>query len=240
MTQDTFLETPERERASLRSRIAGEYREMPGLGLTLAQAARLWGLDRATTERVLESLSKPTSCPEHAMASTDCPENHDAQSEREFGMARSGRCGGFASGTSALVRTRRYHGLLAMAVTPPTGRVMLVNGFEVWITTPNGRFGGGGHISWRLERRSGLARLEVRPLLSGRDEDLAGPGVVSWALEGGEAFWILSASTAERRRNVRRPVTSDAGTRHRIVVSSDASILGPRENTACGSRGERT
>jgi DNA-binding IclR family transcriptional regulator len=58
MTQDTFAEKPEREMASLRSRIAGEYREMPGLSLTLAQAARLWGLDRATTERVLESLSE--------------------------------------------------------------------------------------------------------------------------------------------------------------------------------------
>jgi hypothetical protein len=58
MTQDTLLAKPEGEIASLRSRIEGEYREMPGLSLTLAQAARLWGLDRATTERVLESLSE--------------------------------------------------------------------------------------------------------------------------------------------------------------------------------------
>jgi predicted glycogen debranching enzyme len=47
--------------------------------------------------------------------------------------------GGFASGTENLIRTRRYHGLLLSAVTPPTGRVMLVNGFEAWLETPRGR-----------------------------------------------------------------------------------------------------
>ena len=47
--------------------------------------------------------------------------------------------GGFASGTASGVRTRRYHGVLLAATTPPTGRVMLVNGLEVWATTPSGR-----------------------------------------------------------------------------------------------------
>ena len=37
-------------------RAEGEYREMPGLSLTLAQAARLWGLDCDTCERVLAKL----------------------------------------------------------------------------------------------------------------------------------------------------------------------------------------
>src|SRR6266478_354838 len=40
--------------------------------------------------------------------------------------------GGFASGTSSGVRTRRYHALLLTATTPPTGRMVLVNGFEAW------------------------------------------------------------------------------------------------------------
>jgi predicted glycogen debranching enzyme len=48
--------------------------------------------------------------------------------------------GGYASGTVAGIRTRRYHGLLLVATTPPTGRMMLVNGFEAWVTTPAGRF----------------------------------------------------------------------------------------------------
>lgn len=37
-------------------RIEVEYREMPGLSLTLPQAARLWGLDRSTCEIVLTKL----------------------------------------------------------------------------------------------------------------------------------------------------------------------------------------
>ena len=41
--------------------------------------------------------------------------------------------GGFASGTVSGVRTRRYHALLLTATTPPTGRVVLVNGIEAWI-----------------------------------------------------------------------------------------------------------
>jgi predicted glycogen debranching enzyme len=43
--------------------------------------------------------------------------------------------GGFASGTVSGVRTRRYHALLLRATTPPTGRVLLVNGFDAWIDT---------------------------------------------------------------------------------------------------------
>jgi predicted glycogen debranching enzyme len=48
--------------------------------------------------------------------------------------------GGFASGTASGVRTRRYHALLLAAATPPTGRVVLVNGLEAWVETPAGRY----------------------------------------------------------------------------------------------------
>jgi predicted glycogen debranching enzyme len=48
--------------------------------------------------------------------------------------------GGFASGTTAGVRTRRYHALLLVATTPPTGRMVLMNGFDAWVTTPRGTF----------------------------------------------------------------------------------------------------
>jgi predicted glycogen debranching enzyme len=41
--------------------------------------------------------------------------------------------GGFASGTVAGPRTRRYHALLLAATEPPTGRVVLVNGLEAWL-----------------------------------------------------------------------------------------------------------
>ena len=48
--------------------------------------------------------------------------------------------GGFASGTVGGPRTRRYHALLLAATTPPTGRVVLVNGLEVWLETAGGSF----------------------------------------------------------------------------------------------------
>src|SRR5437660_4123596 len=47
--------------------------------------------------------------------------------------------GGFASGTVGLARSRRYHALLLTATRPPTGRVVLVNGAEVWLDRPSGR-----------------------------------------------------------------------------------------------------
>jgi predicted glycogen debranching enzyme len=127
--------------------------------------------------------------------------------------------GGFASGTAGGERTRRYHALLLAATHPPGGRVVLVNGIEAWVTTPNGnhpitsqryvpdvvypdgslhltRFSrdpwpnwrfvlpGGTEIvqelfvsretsetvlRWRREGASGPCRLDVRPLISGRD-----------------------------------------------------------------------
>jgi predicted glycogen debranching enzyme len=48
--------------------------------------------------------------------------------------------GGFASGTISGMRTRRYHALLLAALTPPTGRVVMVNGFDAWVETPSGTF----------------------------------------------------------------------------------------------------
>jgi predicted glycogen debranching enzyme len=46
--------------------------------------------------------------------------------------------GGFASGTASGVRTRRYHALLVTATAPPAGRVVLVNGFDAWVDSPDG------------------------------------------------------------------------------------------------------
>jgi predicted glycogen debranching enzyme len=46
--------------------------------------------------------------------------------------------GGFASGTSTGIRTRRYHALLLTATNPPSERKVLVNGFEAWVQTGAG------------------------------------------------------------------------------------------------------
>ncbi len=48
--------------------------------------------------------------------------------------------GGFASGTSTGIRTRRYHGLLVTATTPPAGRMVLVNGLDAWVEIETDRF----------------------------------------------------------------------------------------------------
>jgi predicted glycogen debranching enzyme len=151
--------------------------------------------------------------------------------------------GGFASGTVSGIRTRRYHALLLAATTPPTGRVVLVNGFDAYFETLSDRFAltsqlytpGVIHpdgaqriiefahepwprwcfsldentrieqeiflahgapvvaIRWRLIGLPVMARLIVRPFLSGRDyhslhhenpafqfEPRIGAGSVAW------------------------------------------------------------
>jgi predicted glycogen debranching enzyme len=48
--------------------------------------------------------------------------------------------GGYASGTLAGVNTRRYHGLLVAALTPPVERTMLVGGLIEWATYNGQRY----------------------------------------------------------------------------------------------------
>jgi predicted glycogen debranching enzyme len=126
--------------------------------------------------------------------------------------------GGFASGTTSGIRTRRYHALLLVAVAPPADRRVLVQGFVARLETPDGaaefwpqQYGGGwvtgrdvervefevepwptwrfftrlgvcvrvevfvpsgtptAVVTFRLDRPIPGARLDVRPLFSGRD-----------------------------------------------------------------------
>lgn len=53
-TASDFL-TPDTQ-ALITERVRGEFREMPGLTLTLAQAGKLWSLDAATCADVLSHL----------------------------------------------------------------------------------------------------------------------------------------------------------------------------------------
>jgi predicted glycogen debranching enzyme len=61
--------------------------------------------------------------------------------------------GGFASGTVAGVRTRRYHALLLHAASPPGDRRLLVNGFDAWVETAGGR--------WALSSQAYLPDVEL-------------------------------------------------------------------------------
>jgi hypothetical protein len=47
---------PMRSEQMLQARIRGEYREMPGLRLTVAQACKLWQIDREECLGLLEQL----------------------------------------------------------------------------------------------------------------------------------------------------------------------------------------
>ena len=55
-TGDMETHATSRTAGDLARRIESEYREMPGLNLTVAQAERLWGVDHATCVRVLTLL----------------------------------------------------------------------------------------------------------------------------------------------------------------------------------------
>ena len=49
-------ETARSPEAGLVRQVLGEYREMPGLALTMKQAARLWGSDEVTCRRIADVL----------------------------------------------------------------------------------------------------------------------------------------------------------------------------------------
>ena len=60
----------------------------------------------------------------------------DAAIQREW-LVTNG-LGGYASGTVAGVNTRRYHGLLVAALSPPVQRTVLVAALEEWVRPDNG------------------------------------------------------------------------------------------------------
>lgn len=62
------------------------------------------------------------------------------QADQKMEWLEADGLGGFASGTASGIRTRRYHALLLAATTPPTGRVVLVNGFDAWVEAGSGSF----------------------------------------------------------------------------------------------------
>ncbi|MBI1815447.1 MAG: glycogen debranching enzyme family protein [Deltaproteobacteria bacterium] len=70
------------------------------------------------------------------MSSARDPKAYDPKAE----WLEADGLGGFASGTVAGTRTRRYHALLLAATTAPTGRMVLVNGFDAWVETASERF----------------------------------------------------------------------------------------------------
>ncbi len=65
--------------------------------------------------------------------------SHLAQMMQDEWLEADG-LGGFASGTVSGIRTRRYHALLLTATKPPSGRLVLVNGFDASVETASGTY----------------------------------------------------------------------------------------------------
>jgi predicted glycogen debranching enzyme len=101
--------------------------------LVLASAVgRYRGVARRSG-RVIKVVDSPSRDP-------DQPLDPAGQAPLDAEWIEADGLGGFASGTVSGLRTRRYHGLLVTATTPPTRRMMLVSGLEVSVETPGGRW----------------------------------------------------------------------------------------------------
>lgn len=89
----------------------------------------------------VENGAKPSACKWHRIPQRrKFVSDMTVQLDRTAEWLETDGLGGFASGTATSVRTRRYHALLLTATKPPTGRFVLVNGFDAWVDTPHGRF----------------------------------------------------------------------------------------------------
>lgn len=120
----------------------------------------------------------------------------------------AGGLGGYASGTVGGARPRRYHALLMCATTPPTGRVVLVNGVEAWVETAAGTFAmTSQRYTPNVTHPDGHKRIigfqfEPWPCWTFQLED--GTHIVQEIIsahERGETLmrWTLDAATAARR-----------------------------------------
>jgi predicted glycogen debranching enzyme len=125
--------------------------------------------------------------------------------------------GGFASGTTAGIRTRRYHALLLTATAPPSERKTLVNGFEAWVETAGG--------SWFLtSQRYGpdivypdgtthLKKFELRPWPTWRFELDDGLAVeqelfVPYGQSALVLFWRVTGAALNKAKLTVRPLLS--------------------------------
>ena len=101
----------------------------------------------------------------------------DESSRREW-LVADGR-GGYAMGTVAGLRTRRYHGLLVVAGDPPAVRRLALAALDPTVVLPSGarvRLGAHEWASGAVRRRGPVARGPVRRD-AGAGPDLRGAGL---------------------------------------------------------------
>src|SRR4051794_14488762 len=81
---------------------------------------------RVRTARQITELDRRRRSETESAAVIDRPPD-------EAEWLESDALGGFACGTVAGYRTRRYHALLLVPRDPPSDRVAMVNGIEAWV-----------------------------------------------------------------------------------------------------------
>src|SRR5476651_372189 len=59
-------------------------------------------------------------------------QNTEVATRREWLLSNG--IGGYSMGTASGINTRRYHGLLIAATTPPTGRMLLLSAIDAFVS----------------------------------------------------------------------------------------------------------
>ena len=154
--------------------------------------------------------------------------------------------GGFASGTVGGIRTRRYHALLLTATNPPTGRVVLVNGFEAWVE--------GGFGQRRADRASATARHRRARPTRWRSSDFThralapldasacrtaarSPARSWWTGRAGRRCCAGGGRSGERALPPLRPPAAVGARLSRAATREPGISISPRESPAATSPG---
>ena len=130
--------------------------------------------------------------------------------------------GGFASGTTLGVRTRRYHALLLAATTPPTGRMVLVNGLDAWAGSPRAAAGVSHPPALCAGRARARARGDARVV---RATSRGRRGPIAWPTAAGSS---TSCSCPHGRARGGAPVAAGRAARRGASLRGAPVPLGPR------------
>lgn len=97
-------------------------------------------------------------CPPNLSFTRNVLHQIEASCRREWLLTNG--IGGFACGTIAGLRTRRYHGLLTAATPPPTGRVLVLAEIETWLAMDSQSYPLSSHLYHGAIHPGGIHHLQ--------------------------------------------------------------------------------